>query len=222
MSQVAILTAIYDGYDSLKPVLPQAGVDVEWIVVTDTVPDAVAAAGWTVVHEPRPGEHPNRAAKHPKYRPWEYTDADVSLWVDASFRVVSAQFAIEATARLTDEEPIGQFVHPWRDCLFAEATESARLPKYEGEPSLEQAAAYRAAGHPEHWGLWATGVMARRHTPAVRELGERWSEETDRWSFQDQISQPFVLREVGLRPWALPGSHLATRWLAYEGSARHG
>ena len=70
MTQVALITAIYDGYDVLKPVLPQAGVDVEWIVVTDTVPDAVAAAGWTVVHEPSPGEHPNRAAKHPKYRPW--------------------------------------------------------------------------------------------------------------------------------------------------------
>ena len=56
MTQVALITAIYDGYDVLKPVLPQAGVDVEWIVVTDTVPDAVAAAGWTVVHEPRPGE----------------------------------------------------------------------------------------------------------------------------------------------------------------------
>lgn len=222
MSQVAIVTAIYDSYDSLKPVLPQAGVDVEWIVVTDTPPPAELAAGYTIVHEPREGVHPNRAAKHPKYEPWKYTDAPVSLWVDASFRVVSDRFALEATAWLTAEEPIAQFPHPWRDCLYAEAKESARLAKYAGEPVLEQADAYSLAGHPEGWGLWATGVIARQHTQAVRELGARWLHETEQWSFQDQISQPFALRETGLRPLALPGSHLATPWLAYEGSARHG
>lgn len=222
MSRVAILSAIYDSYDELKPVLPQAEVDVEWIVVTDSVPSAEQAAGWTIVHEPRPGVHPNRAAKHPKYEPWKYTNAPVSLWVDASFRVVSDRFAVEATAGLTEEEPIAQFQHPWRNCLYAEAKESAGLPKYAGEPVLEQADDYAERGHPEAWGLWATGVIARRHTDAVRELGARWLHETYRWSFQDQISQPFALRETGLRPAAFPGNHLATPWLAYEGSARHG
>ena len=142
--------------------------------------------------------------------------------MDASFRVFSPLFAAEATSGLTDDEPIAQFVHPWRDCLFAEAKESAGLAKYAGEPVLEQADAYSLAGHPESWGLWATGVIARRHTEAVCELGARWLEETYRWSFQDQISQPFALRETALRPAPLPGSHLATPWLAYEGSARHG
>lgn len=223
MSRVAILTAIYDQYDDLKPVLPQAGVDVEWVCVTDgaPLPDIEAARGWTLVCEPRPGVHPNRAAKHPKYEPWKYTDAPVSIWVDASFRVVSETFAAEATAGLTDEEPIAQFAHPWRDCLFAEAKESAGLPKYAGEPVLEQAEDYRQAGHPEGWGLWATGVIARRHTEAVRKMGWLWLAETYRWSFQDQISQPFALREHGLRPASLPGTHLATPWLAYEGSERH-
>jgi len=224
MSDVAILSAVYDSYDDLKEALPQDGVSVDWVFVTD---DPVIGAketfrGWRVAYEPRPGVHPNRAAKHPKYEPWKYTDAPVSLWVDASFRVVSERFAVEATAGLTDEEPIAQFVHPWRDCLFDEATASAHLRKYEGEPVLEQADAYSLAGHPEHWGLWATGVIGRRHTDAVRELGARWLQETYEWSFQDQISQPYALRETGLRPVALPGTHLATPWLAYEGSARHG
>lgn len=222
MSDVALITAIYDGYDELKPVLPQVGLDVEWICVHDgNPPDAEAARGWTLVYEPRPGVHPNRAAKHPKYEPWKYSTAPVSLWVDASFRIVSDQFAMEATAGLTDEEPIAQFAHPWRDCLFDEAKESAALAKYAGEPVLEQAESYRAAGHPEGWGLWATGVIARRHTEAVRKMGWLWLAETYRWSFQDQISQPFALREKGLRPTAFPGSHLATPWLAYEGSGRH-
>lgn len=223
MSDVAIVSAVYDSYDDLKPALPQAGAEADWVFVTD---DPVIGAkesfrGWRVVYEPRPGVHPNRAAKHPKYEPWKYTDAPVSLWVDASFRIVSDRFAVEATAELTDQEPIAQFQHPWRDCLFAEAKESAGLAKYAGEPVLEQAESYRQAGHPEGWGLWATGVIARRHTEAVQRMGWLWLAETYRWSFQDQISQPYVLREKGLRPTVFPGSHLATPWLAYEGSGRH-
>jgi hypothetical protein len=506
VANVALITAIYDSYDGLKPVMPQVGVDAEWIVVTDSTPHAELAEGWTIVHEPRPGVHPNRAAKHPKYEPWKYTDAPVSIWVDASFRVVSDRFAVEAVAGLTDEEPIAQFAHPWRDCapgdqkvrtvkhgevridelipgvhrlvsywplyrrlvfgrnrhgydferavrdftgdlvvmttnhtrvrvtpnhwvaarwtpdaktaycvylmrrgswwrigksqlhngdarrfgpagrarteeaadvwllgvyesngeallaeqflsaaygisqaiftnkgvksmwqchvtnemlkdlherlaargsgerarqllsdlgldvsqpiwtrgsnnfpglgasaalkiragnlvsgwmevpvadganvtwervttsresvvgmpvyslnvepyhsyvgdgqvlyncIYSEARESAGLAKYAGEPVLEQAESYRQAGHPENWGLWATGVIARQHTEAVRKMGWLWLAETYRWSFQDQISQPFALRENGLRPTAFPGNHLATPWLAYEGSARH-
>ncbi|WP_319052689.1 glycosyltransferase domain-containing protein [Streptomyces europaeiscabiei] len=221
MSDCAIVTAIYDGYDELKPTLPQKGVGVDWVLVTDdeALQDTSTVRGWRVMYEPRPGVHPNRAAKHPKYEPWKYTDAAASLWVDASFRIVSPTMATEA---LTFAHPIAQFQHPWRDCLYAEAKESAGLAKYQGEPVLEQAEAYRQAGHPEGWGLWATGFIARRHTGGVRELGARWLAETYEWSFQDQISQPYALREARLRPAAFPGNHLATPWLAYEGSARHG
>ncbi|MBE4796125.1 glycosyltransferase domain-containing protein [Streptomyces caniscabiei] len=221
MSDVALITAIYDSYDELKPAMPQRGVSVDWVLVTDdeTLKDEGSVRGWRVVFGPRPGVHPNRAAKHPKYEPWKYTEAEASVWVDASFRIVSEKLAVEA---LAFADPIAQFAHPWRDCIYAEAKESAGLPKYAGEPVLEQADHYSELGHPENWGLWATGVIARRHTDAVRELGARWLAETYEWSFQDQISQPFALRETGLRPMALPGNHLATPWLAYEGSARHG
>src|SRR3546814_8001152 len=143
MADVAIITAIYGAYDELKPVLPQMGVDVEWILVTDAVPDADQAEGWTIVHDPQPGTHPNRAAKSAKFRPWEYTDAPASIWVDASFRVVSDRFAVEALAHAA---PIAQFVHPWRDCLYTEAEASVPLAKYEGEPIGEPAHSSREIG----------------------------------------------------------------------------
>lgn len=216
--RVAVVTAIYDAYDVLKPVLPQVGADVDWVCVTDDPALQDGALGWRVVHEPRPGLHPNRAAKRPKYEPWRYTDAGASVWVDGSFRVTSRAFVADVLA-LAD--PIAQFVHPWRDCLVEEAAASVSLAKYDGEPVLAQAARYRAAGHPEHWGLWATGVIARRHTPEVRYLGEKWTDETQQWSFQDQVSQPYALRLAGLRPAALPGDHLTNPWLRYEGSGRH-
>lgn len=218
MTTMAILTAIYDSYDELKPTVPQAGMDVDWVCVTDDPDLKDGTLGWRIVYEPRPGLHPNRAAKHPKYRPWRYTNAPASLWVDASFRIISDQLA---AASITHADPIAQFLHPWRDCLYEEAKESAPMAKYDGEPILEQADHYRTLGHPEHWGLWATGVIARYHTDAVCLLGEQWATETDRWSFQDQISHPYACREVGLRPSSLPGTHMSNPWLRYEGSTRH-
>ncbi|MFC8423950.1 glycosyltransferase domain-containing protein [Streptomyces sp. NPDC057236] len=220
MADLAIITAITDGYDTLKPVLPQTGVDVEWVCVTDGEPlsDADAAAGWTMICEPRHGRPANREAKRPKLRPWEYTTAPASIWVDASFRVVSPRFAVEALA-LAD--PIAQFTHPWRGCLYEEAAASVLLPKYAGEPLGEQTAHYRAHGHPEQWGLWAAGVIARWHTAPVRKLGDVWAREVGAWSVQDQVSQPYALRTVGLRPTLLPGTHFANPWLNYEGSGRH-
>lgn len=215
-ADVAIVTANYDAYDTVKPVLKQAGLEVDWVLVTDHEP--TAPLGWRVVIEPQPDVPPNRAAKSPKFEPWKYTDAPASIWIDASFRVTSADFAAEA---LAFAKPIAQFTHPWRDCLFAEAVEIAALGKDPEGVAAWQTKRYREAGHPVGWGLWASGVIARRHTAAVKRMGTAWAHEVGSGSVRDQVSQPFVLRESKLRPASLPGTHLANRWLAYEGSGRH-
>lgn len=218
--KAAVVSAVYGAYDTLKPVPEQrSGAGVDWVLITDDASLRSGTLGWRVVYEPRPGVHPNRAAKAPKMRPWEYTQAPASVWLDASFRVTSPDFA---TGALALADPIAQFVHPWRDCVYTEAAASAGIPKYAGEDFPSQTREYRLSGHPEHWGLWATGVIARRHDdPRVRDLAERWSGMIDRYTFQDQVSQPVALREAGLRPASLPGTHFANPWLTYEGSGRH-
>ena len=145
--KIAIITAIYDGYETLKPPLHQvtaSGTDVEWICVTDgrPLPDADAAEGWQMICDPQGRvSHPNRAAKRPKLEPWRYTDADASVWIDGSYRVTSPFFAQDAVF-LAAGASIAQFVHPWRNCYFAEAAFSAGLAKYAGEPVERQAAVY--------------------------------------------------------------------------------
>lgn len=214
-AQAAIITAIYDDYDELKPVFPQAGLDVEWVCVTDR---PRAALGWRIVVQPKQGVHPNIAAKEPKCAPWRYTDAGMSIWIDGSFRVTSERFAVEA---LFAANPIAQYLHPSRDCLYDEAVHCHNQPKYTNLRLTKQAMAYLDAGHPKHWGLWASGVIARRHVPEVRAYGAAWLEEIAAWGFQDQISAPYCLRRKGLAPTALPGNIFDGRWLSYEGSNRH-
>lgn len=225
MSQrVAIITAIYDSYDTLKLPLPQEGVDVEFVCVTD---EPREPNGWQLIIEPRPAQHPNVAAKRPKMLPWEYTTADFSIWLDASFKITSPTFALGAIGYAMKDHGyspsgIAQFTHPWRDCIYDEAAASVVLPKYAGLPIVRQMALYREWGHPEHWGLWATGLTVRDHdVAAVRTLGERWLRTCQEWSFQDQLSEAVHLRSLGLRPVQLPGTHLHNEWVQYQGSSRH-
>lgn len=213
---VAIITAIYDDYDVLKPALPQVGVDVEWICVTDREREP---NGWRIVVEPQLGVHPNLASKVPKCVPWCYTAAPLSIWLDGSFRVVSERFAAEAAACAA---PIAQYVHPARSCIYQESDHCSDQPKYRSQSLHLQTAWYRRHGHPEDWGLWAAGVIAIRNTdPAVRLFGAQWLEHIRCWSFQDQISEPFCLRRAGLRPVSFPGSLFDGNWVSYEGSNRH-
>ncbi len=209
----AILTAVYDDYDSLKP-LPVQDMPHEAICVTDN--PHLHADGWTTVVEPRIGVHPNRAAKTPKMCPWMYTDADLTIWVDAMFDIKAWSFVSDL-----QDITFGQFEHPNRNCIYDEANVSATMGKYAGEPIREQADHYRTRGHPEHWGLWAAGFIVRRHTPTIETFGEAWLAEVYRWSFQDQISEAPMLREHDLRPDVIPGAYHLNPWMLYAASSRH-
>jgi hypothetical protein len=238
MIRATVLTALMDDYDTLKPVLPQEGADVDWVCFTDSVrlrDEAelglldglrIHPTGWQIVYCDRPADvHPNRAAKAPKMQPRLFTDAPASVWVDASFRVVSPRFVADVVTIAGESEAgVAQFKHPWRDCLFDEADVSVTLPKYglEADVIHYQKRAYDDAGMPRHWGLWATGVIARRHDDAVFKWGIDWGNEIVKRSYQDQISHPFTCWRHDLRPVDLPGDHFHNSWLAYEGSARHG
>lgn len=213
--RATIISADYGSYDGPKPICPQDD-DVDWVFVTDN--DDIDAPGWRVVFEPRPDLHPNRAAKTPKMLPWRYTDAPASVWIDASFEVISPTFARDV---LAIANPIAQFVHPWRDCIYDEADHSVPLAKYAGELITEQMATYRYDLHPEHWGLWATGVIARHHTEPVRNFGHEWLRECTRWSYQDQLSEAPMLRAFNLRPDTIPGDYMTSPWLAHRPSVNH-
>jgi hypothetical protein len=80
------------------------------------------------------------------------------------------------------------------------------MKKYAGLMVEEQAAHYKASGMPDGWGLWATGIMARRNCWWSEDFGERWLAEQVRWSYQDQVSEPYILWQMGTQPRNLDGS----------------
>lgn len=202
---VAVLSSVYGGYDERSAPPPQT-VDAEWICVTDVEREI---PGWSVVVEPRPDLHPRLAAKVAKCLPWEYTRADTTVWIDGSCELLHER-SLEDLLAAADGEAFSQFVHPWRSCIYSEADASVGMPKYAGRPVREQVDHYRKQhGHPEGWGLWATGLIVRTADPGgerrfLMDFGRRWLAEQVRWTYQDQLSEPVVLRSMGERPHELP------------------
>lgn len=199
---IALVTSIYGDYDQLVDPPEQVG-DVEYVAVVDRVHDGVER--WRQVVEVRDHIHPRLAAKVAKCRPDHYTDADVTVWVDGSVRVKTAGFARWAASYVHDDE-IAQFPHPDRHDVAAEANLSLQMPKYHGLPLRDQVAWYRAMGLPRPSGLWATGVIVRGQFDGFAEFGDGWLAEQMRWSWQDQISEPWILDLFGLSPAPLDGN----------------
>ncbi|HET6482086.1 MAG TPA: hypothetical protein VFG35_18930, partial [Actinoplanes sp.] len=98
--------------------------------------------------------------------------------------------------------------HPWRNCVFDEATYSATLvTRYDSAAMMRQHDRYLSDvwNHPRGWGLFATGNMVRRHTNTVWCLGEEWWGHNQTFSHQDQISLPVLFRTYA------EGDHIGPR-----------
>jgi hypothetical protein len=219
--RIAVYTAIYGKYDPLRvhPVVP--GVDFHCFTDDHTL---LSREDW-IIHLSPSDLPPRLAGKRlkvlgPQTPPLDAYD--VTLWVDASCDFTSARFAEEA---LTDLGPEGLALYrnPDLDCIYAQAITCMRgLPLEAAPVLLRQAARYYAEGHPEHWGLWACGMMARRRSPALDAAMCDWWDAISSWPIggeplpfglpRDQIDLPPVLRKRGIRPLAWPHVQSESPW----------
>ncbi len=212
---VALLTSLYGELDELLDPPEVVGVD-DYILVTDRQRDVRL---WDQVIRPRRHMSNRLASKYPKCMPHRYTSCDVVIWVDAS-AIVRDDIAEWAVDHLGPTDALAQFVHPERDCVEDEARVSAGMRKYEGLEVEKQAAHYIDNGLPRHWGLWATGLMVRRRHAWSELFGKEWFAEQVRWSYQDQVSQPWVLWRMGkTRPVGFNGSLWHDPHIRFRGHA---
>ena len=204
-----IYTAIVGGYNPLQPHPEIDGI--EWVAFTDW--DTPADSNWQI-RRIRPNTSPRLFAKKYKLLPHLYLpEFPKTIWIDGTVRVDSPSI-LEALSCTHDG--IAMFRHPQRHDIFSEAEVSMVMPKYMEEPIWEQVDSYRAAGIPPH-GLWAATVIAREDNDQVRELGEMWLDQIQRWSIQDQISLPYCLWRLGIEPGAFPASLYDNPWLTVTG-----
>jgi hypothetical protein len=202
-----IVTACLGGYDTLRPQAAQ-DIEVDWVAVVDRPMDVPEP--WRPFVLGPSDEHPRMAAKVHKMTPFPgFPDV---VWIDANTEITSQTFARRALA--ARRNGIAVWRHPQRSCIYAEADASIRLApeKYADQPLLAQVEHYRAEGHPERCGLYACGTVAWDWSrPSAVALGAEWLDECRRWSYQDQLSLPVVLRRAGIKPGIFPAGQIERR-----------
>jgi hypothetical protein len=192
LGRVVIITAVFGGRDIPRTV-PRVDVD-DCVIITDRI---VKAKGWRVDLVPKPADF-RREARRIKTLALDLIQADTVLWIDGRVTVRDQPLRPLLERALASAE-IAAYPHPWRDCAYDEAHECARLKRAPADALSRQAAAYRAAGLPAHWGLRNTMVLARRNTPAMREFGRDWWREIETHTVRDQVSLPYLLWRSGLQ-----------------------
>jgi hypothetical protein len=125
-----------------------------------------------------------------------------TIWVDGGVQILRDDFPDIVLGAMRDG--LALFRHPVRDTVAEEASFCVPIPKYAGQPMLQQVAHYRRRGFPDRSGLWAGGVIARDRSRTVRRLGSAWWRENRRWSYQDQLSLPYLLWRYGVEPGVIP------------------
>lgn len=207
---ISIISASYGGYDASWPAPTHD--EICTTLVTDSLDYGKEAmdAGWqNVVYRKITHAHPRLAAKVPKCDPLRFLldcPTETVVWLDAAALIKDTQAFIDAVSTVPRHEPMAQFVHPDRDDVEDEAAASVGMEKYADQQVSVQARLYKSRGLPSCWGLWATGMIVY-HPDAfdLEAFGNAWLAEQLAWTYQDQISEPYLLWKADYRPRPLPG-----------------
>lgn len=212
--RVALITGALGGYDPIRP-LGDDGFD-QALCVTDD--PTVPVDGYERVML-LSREHPRLVCKTPKMTPWRFTDCDAAVWVDASFEI-HAGFSDWVREHLERDDFV-VWNHPERrDCIRQEVELCAGWAKYAAWPMREQLDHYFSEGMPEHYGLWAAGVVGWRFTDEAKDFGTQWLEEQYRWTIQDQVSLPYLLWKNQRTPGVWQGHEFRNPYLTHHRHVR--
>jgi Protein of unknown function (DUF616) len=138
---------------------------------------------------------------------------DVTIWIDASVLIRSRSFARDILGFI-GQSGWAMFSHPKRDCIFDEASVSAGMAKYHAMPIQEQVDYHRKTGVKAKSGLYACGVIARKEPlpESLRKASELWWNENVVWTYQDQLSLPFVLNQLKIGIDRIEGDLWNNKW----------
>ena len=189
---VVVYSAIYGNYDTPK----KHDIGVAPILFSDSA----VTDDWEVRLVNRIERHSRMKAKFFKCNPHKcLPDHDVSIWIDGSATIHDKNFVQRCIDYLGGGDILA-FRHPeGRDCIYQEAQYCKNMIKYKDVDIQGQVNYYRAVGHPEHYGLWACGMLVRKNNERIDKFNEMWWEHNLEFTYQDQLSFPFCIERSGVK-----------------------
>lgn len=232
--RVCVYTSVFGGYTTLKqPYIPMVydprdPVDITLVCFTDN--KDLSPNGWEIRERQQIFFHPRMDSKWFRMNPHiELSDFDVTIWVDANFQLGDVRFFVaECLAALRSEPGPGYgsalFLDPECQDISQEAEFSLQVwqEKYRGQPLREQAAYYKDQGLPSPHRMYAGGIHIRDNRVAwTHRMNLLWFSECIKWSYQDQLSLPYVLWKIGQSCTVIPGNvYLGNNWQWAKGEDR--
>ncbi len=216
--KITVYTALIGPADELRPPPPS---DATFLCVTDR---ADAPAGWTVKKVSVPAGDERKVARAVKHTPTKWCpQADVSIWMDASFDLlVTPEQLVDAALR--GAAPVVGFRHPDRQRIRQEAAVITEYGLAPADRVAAQIAAYQADGFDTDEApqtvITTTGLLVRQHSPAVTAFQKMWRQQLEQFTLRDQLSVDYVASKQGLLIGYLPGSYRENRFVQYQ-RARH-
>lgn len=131
---------------------------------------------------------PRRNAKIYKVLSHFFDPDEISVWVDGN---IFPNMTLEQYARCLGDKDIAMIPHPERDNIYLEAEVCKAWGKDDPAAIDGQIARYKDVK-----GLWAGGLIIRRHTEDIRRRNERWWAEICAGSVRDQLSIPYVFGDI--------------------------
>lgn len=206
MPKIAIITALCGNREALvDPVVVYP--DVEYVAFVDKLHPNCNVWHQIPMDKFHSGDKysDRRNAKIYKVCPHKFLRGgyDYFIWNDVSHNTIMNPNEIIETY-LKDSD-IGVFKHNQRNCLYDEAKILKEL-NYDHPHLIDnQVDYYRQCRMPENFGLFELPVSIRRNTIECQRLNELWWLQIETFSSRDQLSFPYCLKALNMKPSILPG-----------------
>lgn len=217
--KIAIITSIYGNYDNMKEQKIKNKDKVDWYCFTDNT--NIKSNLWKIINIPyhlqdkdndefvkykyyysnidktkNPKIYNMMCAKYYKIKTHKIDilqKYDYFIWVDGS--VFLRPDFIDKMIYNCNNYNLINFKHSERDNILDEYKLSITMPKYNDKDLYNQYQTYLSKGFPDNIGLFENTIFARKNNNHNNHIFDNWWIHNLEYSFQDQISYPFVLWE---------------------------
>lgn len=165
----------------------------------------IRSSEWNIVRIAPGALSPKKLSRRVKILFDEYVgNYDASLYVDSKFHLRD----ITGVMNRYLKSDIAVMSHPKRSCIYDEGKELIKLGLDDKAVINAQMAKYQRASFPGKAGLFAPGIMFRKHTDLLKVCMRDWFSDVNEFSYRDILSLPVALKKHGIVPSVMPWNNV--------------
>lgn len=191
--KIAIYTVSTGKYDDIKnPIYIDKNID--YYVFTEQELDKSLV--WKKMQIPShlKNRTPLEQARYIKTNPQEFFEKyDYSMFIDGNVCITCDIRPLFYTM-IKEEKVMAVHKHQNRDCIYDEAKAIYAAGKATRKSMKKQLDFYKKEGFPEHFGLFETNIVIRKHNDKkCKGIMKTWSNQIINWTKRDQLSFTYAL-----------------------------